>query len=104
MDLVKVFKALSNKRRLDILKWLEEPTIHFPTQQQHIPEEERFTGGVCVGDIQKKTQLSQSTTSNYLSMMEDVDLLESKRLGQWTYYRRNQAAIASIFRSIETGI
>lgn len=104
MNLVKIFKALSNQRRLDILKWLEEPQMHFPTQQQHLPEEERFKGGVCVGDIQKKTQLSQSTISHYLSMMEAVNLLESKRLGQWTYYRRNQAAIEDIFRFIETEI
>jgi DNA-binding transcriptional ArsR family regulator len=52
-----------------------------------------FEGGVCVGDIQKSTGLSQSTTSQYLSILLQSDLLEMKRIGQWTYYRRNEETI-----------
>lgn len=49
-----------------------------------------YKGGVCVGDIQEKAKVSQSTVSSYLNMMQKAGLLESIRHGQWTYYRRNE--------------
>lgn len=104
MDFLKTFKALSNQQRLDILKWLDEPEAHFPEQQQHVPAKKKFKDGVCVGDIQTKSDLCQSTISDYLAMMEEAGLLQSKRLGQWTYYRRDEKAIKQIFKSIEQEI
>lgn len=56
---------------------------------------EEFPGGVCVGSIQEKSGLTQSVISSYLSSMQKAGLLESRRYGQWTYYRRNEDAIAS---------
>ena len=32
MDQVEIFKALSNKTRLQILGWLKEPELNFPEQ------------------------------------------------------------------------
>lgn len=101
MDLTTIFKALSNQSRLNILKWLEQPEKYFPRQQEHVPKDERFAGGVCVGDIQRKAGLSQSTISHYLSVLEQANLLESKRLGQWTYYRRNEKAVGKILDVIK---
>lgn len=101
MDLTTTFKALSNQSRLDILQWLKEPEEHFPRQQEHVPKDERFEGGVCVGDIQRKAGLSQSTISHYLSVLEQTGLLESNRLGQWTYYRRNEKAVGKILDVIK---
>ena len=96
MEKIDIFKALANETRLNILTWLKEPEKYFPEQGIHLPEGVLFEGGVCVGDIQEKAHISQSTISQYLSMMQHVGLLESVRHGQWTYYRRNEQTLAEL--------
>lgn len=49
-----MFKALSNRTRLDILKDLKDPAKNFPPQD----EGDVFTVGVCVGSIQEGVGLS----------------------------------------------
>lgn len=72
MEPIDVFKALSNETRLNILQWLKEPEKHFPKQGAHLPKEVSYKGGVCVGDIQEKAKVSQSTVSSYLNMMQKL--------------------------------
>ncbi len=62
MDQVEIFKALSNKTRLQILRWLKDPALHFPEHQVACGETDH---GVCVGHIHKKAGLTQSTISAY---------------------------------------
>jgi DNA-binding transcriptional ArsR family regulator len=100
MDQVEVFKALSNKTRLQILSWLKEPELNFPEQKQHAD----FEHGVCVGQIQMKAGLTQSTVSEYLSVMQRAGLVTSKRVGQWTYYQRNEAAFKILSQMIQSEI
>ncbi len=40
--------------------------------------------------------MGQSTTSQYLSLLQNSGLLEMKRIGQWTYYRRNEEVIKQL--------
>ncbi|MGG0153938.1 ArsR/SmtB family transcription factor [Bacillus mycoides] len=96
MNRIEIFKALSNDTRLNILEWLKEPEKYFDKPSAHLSRNINEKGGVCVGDIQEKANLSQSTISQYLSMMQKAGLLESTRHGQWTYYRRNEATIRKI--------
>ena len=93
MNVIDIFKALSNETRLNILKWLKDPEKYFPPQGIHIPEGETFDKCSCVGSICDKAGISQSTISGYLDMMQRAGLLESRRFGKWTYYRRNEQAI-----------
>ena len=90
MNELDVFKALNNKTRIKIFKWLKEPEKHFPPQGIHLTEGEEFAGGVCVGVICDKAGITQSTVSHYLDILLRAGLLESKRYGKWTYYRRNE--------------
>ncbi|MEH7609541.1 ArsR/SmtB family transcription factor, partial [Priestia megaterium] len=83
---IDMFKALSNTTRVKILKMLKEPEKNFPPQV-HVHKGDDFSGGVCVGNIRDKIELGQSTTSQYLSLLQQSGLLEMKRIGQWTYYR-----------------
>lgn len=87
MDMIRVYKALSNQTRLQILEWLKHPTTYFS---------EVYEDGVCVSDIQKKVQLSQSTVSQYLSLLQDVGFIQATRKGQWTYYKRDEKQIEAI--------
>ena len=59
MDLIQTLKALNNEKRLQILDWLKNPEDNFPP---HI-DVPGFEQGVCVSNIQDKSGLSQSATS-----------------------------------------
>lgn len=95
MDKVKIFKALGNDTRLNILQRLKNPKKNFDPQI-HLTIMDDFQGGVCVGSIRKAVGLSQSTISGYLLILEKAELLESRNIGQYTYYRRNEKAIKEI--------
>jgi DNA-binding transcriptional ArsR family regulator len=99
VDQIKVFKALSNKTRLQILTWLRNPELNFPDQAVN-----GFDNGVCVGQIQNKAGLTQSTVSEYLSTLQRADLVKSKRVGQWTYYQRNEEAFAQLSQLVQSEI
>ncbi|GAA3941434.1 metalloregulator ArsR/SmtB family transcription factor [Chitinophaga oryziterrae] len=97
MEQVEIFKALSNKTRLQILEWLKEPDKHFA-------EEATNPTGVCVGAIQHKAGLTQSTISEYLTILLRANLVTVTRKGQWTYYKRNEEAIKALGLNIQESL
>lgn len=97
MDHVEIFKALSNKSRLQILNWLKNPEAHF--SPDHMCD-----AGVCVGTIQEKSGLTQSTVSEYLAILKRAGLIEATRAGQWTYYKRNEEAFENLKKIIGSEI
>ncbi|MBE0340971.1 ArsR family transcriptional regulator [Paenibacillus sp. 28ISP30-2] len=100
MDTLMIFKALSNDTRLQILDWLKNSDENFGPQL-FLPTDANFKGGICVGSIQEKTGLAQSVISSYLTLMKKAGLLESRRFGQWTYYRRNEENICKFVEYIK---
>jgi DNA-binding transcriptional ArsR family regulator len=97
MEQVDVFKALSNKTRLQMLEWLKEPEINFPGQKEY-----GYDQGVCVGQLQAKANLTQSTVSEYLSILQRAGFVKATRKGQWTYYKRDEAAFERLSKLIST--
>lgn len=98
-DLLAMFKALSNPTRLQIMGWLRDPVSHFEPQGDPIEEV-----GVCVKQIQEKAGISQSTASQFMSVLERAGLVEGRRIGPWTYYRRNEARIAQLPDLLSTSV
>ncbi|KFF15827.1 ArsR/SmtB family transcription factor [Flavobacterium hydatis] len=96
MEHIEIFKALSNKSRLQMLEWLKEPELNFPGQEPY-----GFEHGVCVGQIQAKAGLTQSTVSEYLAILQRAGFIESTRVGQWTYYKRNEKTFIALSKIIE---
>lgn len=90
-DVITILKALANPTRLQILDWLKEPDQHFGAQPEPLDEV-----GVCVSQIQRKAGVSQSTASHFMSVLQHAGLVNSRRVGQWTYYQRNEPRIAEI--------
>ena len=88
-DVNAVLKALSNETRLQILEWLADPRRSFGSQEVGDFDED----GVCVSLIQRKSGLSQSTTSQFLAVLARAGLVRAKRIGQWTYFKRDEEAI-----------
>lgn len=100
-NLENIFKVLSNRTRINILLWLKYPLEHFDIPQAELTQTIKEKGGVCVGEIQEKANMSASTVSHYLKMMQQAGLLESERHGQWTYYRRNETTISELAEIIK---
>jgi ArsR family transcriptional regulator len=71
--------------------WLRSPESHFAPQADPMDEV-----GVCVKQIQEKAGVSQSTASQFMSVLQRAGLVESTRIGPWTYYRRNEGRIAAL--------
>jgi len=88
MDYERSLSALNNPIRRQILIWLKDRR-NFPPA---LPEHEGLPG-VCVGYIQEKAGLSQSTISTYMKALKDAGLVGSARHGQWTFYWREDPAI-----------
>lgn len=96
MNIVEISKVLSNKTRVDILQWLKDPESNFRPHK----DIDHFDDGVCVGYIQDKAGLSQSTISTYLTSMQNANLIIPTRHGKWTYYKRNEKIIASYIKTL----
>ncbi len=66
-DVVIVFKALSNKTRLEIIKLLSERSL-------------------CVNALALKTGMSQPAISQHLSILENAGLVRGVKRGYWVHY------------------
>lgn len=95
MDIDKILSALNNPVRRQILAWLKDRSNFPPALPEHAGLD-----GVCVGYIQDKANLSQSTVSTYMRLLKDAGLVVSERHGQWTFYRRDEQAIAEALRRL----
>lgn len=85
-----MFKALASARRLQILEWLKAPEAHFPRQEHGDPNEH----GACNLFIVEKLGVSQPTGSRHLKVLVDAGLVIPTRRKGWTYYRRDEGALA----------
>ena len=77
--MIKVFKALADGTRQEILRLLEGQPF-------------------AVGEIVAKFDLSQPTISRHLSVLKEADLVIDQRRGQNVIYRLNDGALASSMR------
>lgn len=100
MEFTEVFKVLSNEYRWQMLQWLKAPEQHFEPEHIRAMDSE-FAGGVCVGRLTDKSGLAQSVVSNYLNALYDVGLIESCRIGKWTYYRYNKQAAENLLLQLQ---
>jgi ArsR family transcriptional regulator len=85
-------KAIANPQRRQVLDWLKDPTAHFAPQI----DGDLISDGVCAVRIEEKLGLAQPTTAQHLRVLVDAGLLNAKRIKQWTFYRRDEAAIAAL--------
>jgi DNA-binding transcriptional ArsR family regulator len=91
-----LFGALASPKRLQVLEWLKDPVAHFPPQR----DGDLVADGVCVLFIADKLGVAQPTATTHLQALARAGLVTSKRVGQWTFYRRDEAAIAALKRRV----
>ena len=59
-----------------------------------------FEHGVCAGHIDGRCGLSQSTVSTHLAVLQRAGLITATKVGQWVFFRRNEALIAAFLRQL----
>ena len=98
MDIDAIHKALANPVRRQILQWLKEPEQYF--QEQDHP----LHLGVCAGLIDHRLNLSQSTVSAHLASLQKAGLISATKVGQWSFFSRNEATIAAFLDHMQQGL
>jgi DNA-binding transcriptional ArsR family regulator len=91
-DQLKLLKAVSSGKRLQILDWLRDPRAHFPEQV----DGDLVEDGVCGLFIARKLGISQPTAHAHLRALAEAGLIEGKRIKQWTFFKRNEEQVAKI--------
>ena len=97
MKIALVLRALANERRLLILDWLRDPRRHFRAQL----DGDLVEDGVCGLLIVEKLGVSAPTLSEHMRVLIAAKLVKAKRIKQWTMYKRDEDAIASVKRAIQ---
>lgn len=80
--LVKIFKALSNDVRLEILSLLVE-------------------GPLCVNALVNKLNISQPAVSQHLKVLENAGLIKGSKMGYWVHYSLVPESFTECFSFIE---
>lgn len=94
METEVILRSLANARRLRILEWLKQPRKHFPPQV----DGDLVKDGVCGLLIARKLKVSQPTASEHLGILVSAGLIRGKRIKQWTFYQRDEAALRRVKR------
>jgi ArsR family transcriptional regulator len=96
MSIEKAIRALANERRLQILEWLKDPEAHFPPQV----DGDLVKDGVCLVFIAEKLGVSQPTATEHMKVLLHAGFVRSKRIKQWTFYKRDETRIREIKKEI----
>src|ERR1700709_1880083 len=95
-----VAAALSSSRRLRILAWRQDPEGPFPPQV----DGDLVRDGVCGLFLARKLHIAQASASEHLRILVDLGLVRSKRIKQWTFYRRDERRIAEAKRVLQRSL
>ncbi len=96
VDVAEVVKALASPKRMQVLGWLRDPVANFPPQR----DGDLVRDGVCVIYIADKLGVAQPTATTHMQALARASLVTAKRIGPWTFYKRNEAAIREFKRKL----
>ncbi len=96
---MEIARALSSGTRARILNWLRDPERNFESRVEGDLTED----GVCVNLIAARAGISQPTASRHLSILKEAGLVETKRVAQRNYHRRDEAGIEDAKRLLIEG-
>ena len=99
-ELLEALGAIDNDKRLQILEWLKDPRAHFRPQV----DGDLVDDGVCGVLIAEKLGVSQPTVSEHMRVLVAAELVLAKRIKQWTFYKRNEKAIAAFKRAMRDSL
>jgi len=97
-ELNKMLKAVASPVRRAVLDDLRAPTEHFPAQV----DGDLIVDGVCADFIRNRLGVAAATASRHLTLLVDAGLLIATRKKGWTFYRRDEAAIARFLHNLSS--
>jgi ArsR family transcriptional regulator len=100
LETLEVLRALASPKRLQILEWLRDPVANFPPQR----DGDLVKDGVCVIYLADKLGVAQPTATTHLQALARAGLVTAKRIGQWTFYKRDEAAIRAFKRQLRNDL
>jgi DNA-binding transcriptional ArsR family regulator len=100
MEVLQIFQALANDRRLQILEWLKDPEANFRPQV----DGDLVKDGVCAVLIAEKLGVSQPTLSEHMRVLCQAKLVQAKKIKQWTFYKRNEGLIKKFTKFMASGL
>lgn len=77
MDYARIFKALGDKTRLEIVEMLAD-------------------GEKCACKVLEKFNFTQPTLSHHMKILCDCGIVTSRKEGKWTYYTVSNDAISCL--------
>ena len=99
-DDLRALKAIASPVRLRILELLKNPVENFPPQVDgHL-----LLDGVCADFIRDELGNAAATASRHLTLLTDCGLLIATRKKGWTFYRRNEQALAALAARLAAGL
>jgi ArsR family transcriptional regulator len=60
--------------------------------------------GLCAMDIEARLHLTQPTISHHMRVLTKAGLVEGQKLGQWVWYRRNEAGLREFYRTLRKSL
>jgi|SRR5215469_8456579 len=96
MKAAAILRALASERRLQVLDWLKSPRAHFRDQI----DGDLVEDGVCGLLIAEKLGVSQPTVTEHMRLLVQVGAVRSKRIKQWTFYKRDEKRIRELMAAI----
>ncbi len=91
-DELAALKAIASPVRLTVLELLKDPVGNFPPQV----DGDLIADGVCADYIRDRLGIAAATASRHLSLLADCGLLIATRKKGWTFYRRDEKAVAAL--------
>ena len=77
----KIFKAMSDPKRLQIMNMLSN-------------------GELCACKILEAFSISQPTLSHDMKLLIDTGLVSSKKVGKWTHYSLNTDKLNEVYKTV----
>lgn len=82
MDYARIFKALGDKTRLEIVVMLAD-------------------GEKCACKVLEKFNFTQPTLSHHMKILCDCGIVTNRKEGKWTYYRLSESAVGEIIEFLK---
>ncbi len=97
---IKTLKALASPARLLVLQYLKNPAKHFSPQVDGGFDIE----GVCADYFRQKLGIAAATASRHLTILSEAKLIIATRKKGWTFYRRDEGAIAQFVQQLKVNL
>ena len=60
--------------------------------------------GLCACDIEERIPLSQPTISHHMAVLSKAELVESRKIGHWMWYQRNEANLKEFAKGLKQSL